>query len=107
MRLLRELLNALDIGLAYDDFGAGQARLNELAEAPPDVIKFDMKLIRGIDQGPDRRRELLRSLVGMVRNFGVAALAEGVETEAEHEACRELGFSHGQGYLYGRPAPTL
>ena len=41
----------------------------------------------------------------MVRNLGITSLAEGVETEAEDDACRQMGFELGQGYLYGRPAP--
>ena len=41
---LREDLRALDMGLAFDDFGAGQARLVELGEVRPDCLKFDMKL---------------------------------------------------------------
>ena len=45
---LRDQLRDLDIGLAYDDFGAGQARLLEMADAPPDVIKFDIHMIRGL-----------------------------------------------------------
>jgi EAL domain-containing protein (putative c-di-GMP-specific phosphodiesterase class I) len=35
--------------------------------------------------------------------LGTVPLAEGVETEAEHKACLELGFKLGQGYLYGKP----
>ena len=49
MRALRCVLNELGMQLAYDDFGAGQARLAELGDAPPDYLKFDIQLIRGID----------------------------------------------------------
>ncbi|MEO8495889.1 MAG: hypothetical protein ABI614_12510 [Planctomycetota bacterium] len=57
--------------------------------------------------GPDapRLRQLLVTLVEMVRDFGSAALAEGVETQAEHEVCCEIGFEFGQGYFDGRPQP--
>lgn len=34
---------------AIDDFGAGYAGLNLLAEYQPDLIKIDMDLVRGID----------------------------------------------------------
>ena len=46
---VRVLLKRLDIKLAYDDFGVGQSRLNDLAEVAPDYVKFDMSLIRDID----------------------------------------------------------
>lgn len=103
MKAMRALLLELDMELAYDDFGAGQGRLLELAEVPPDVLKFDMQLIRGIDTAAASRQELLRSLVKYAVELGTVPLAEGVETEAEHKACLELGFKLGQGYLYGKP----
>lgn len=105
MRELRASLIALDIRLAYDDFGAGQARLNELVEVPPDVLKFDMILVRGIDQAPTGRQQMIGALVDMVIELGIQPLAEGIETEAEAKTCRELGFELAQGYHFGRPTP--
>ena len=49
---LRALLLERNIALAYDDFGAGQARLLELAEAPPHYLKFDRRFVHGLDQAP-------------------------------------------------------
>lgn len=105
MRDLRRALADQGIGLAYDDFGAGQARLIELVEVPPDVLKFDMSLVRGIDTAPATRQQLLETLVHMARDLGIACLAEGVELPAEAELCRQMGFEFVQGYLYGRPVP--
>ncbi len=105
MRELRARLHELNIGVAYDDFGAGQTRLGELVEAPPDYLKFDMSMIRRIDQAPAERQRMLGSLVKMVRELGIAPLAEGIETEAEAATCRELGFSTAQGFYFGAPAP--
>lgn len=103
MQQFRECLKQLDMQLSYDDFGAGQGRLLELTEVPPDVLKFDMQLIRGIDSASAGRQELLRSLVRIAKDSGATTLAEGVETEAEHATCLEMGFELGQGFLYGRP----
>ncbi|MCA9053523.1 MAG: EAL domain-containing protein [Planctomycetaceae bacterium] len=103
MRSVTAELKELGVLLAYDDFGAGQSRLLELVQAPPDVLKFDMNLIRGIDQAPVSQRRMLRMLVEMTRDFSTATLAEGIETAAEADVCRELGFDFAQGYLYGRP----
>lgn len=105
MRVLREQLRDLHIGLAYDDFGAGQTRLGELIEAPPDYLKFDMSLIRGIDKAAAERQKMLESLVRIVIDLGVNPLAEGIETPEEAEVCRNLGFKTAQGYHFGRPAP--
>ena len=94
------------IAFAYDDFGAGQARLLELADVPPDVIKFDMSLVQGIAEASDQRCRTVRSLVKIVRSLGVTPLAEGVETPEDATACREIGFELTQGYWFGRPAPA-
>lgn len=103
MLKFRSLLRELDMQLVYDDFGADQARLVQLVETPPDFLKFDNDLIRGIDFASDRHRELVRSLVEAVHRLGIASVAEGVETEAEANTCSELGFQLGQGFLFGRP----
>ncbi len=100
---LRAVLRELDIKLSYDDFGAGQGRLLELGDVPPDILKFDMQLIRGIDKAAATRQELLAKLVRIAVELGAVPLAEGVETEGEHQVCCELGFHLGQGFLYGRP----
>lgn len=103
---LRTCCDELKMELAYDDFGAGQSRLLELAEVPPDVIKFDMHMIRGIDSFSRERRQMVQSLVQMVRSLGAAPLAEGVETADEAAACRDVGFELAQGYFFGRPSPA-
>ncbi len=102
---LREGLRELGIELAYDDFGAGQARLLELADVPPDYLKFDIRLVRGIDAAPDSRRLLLASLVALAKEQGVRTVAEGIETAGEAVVCRQVGFTHAQGFHYGRPEP--
>lgn len=98
-------LRNLDVDLAYDDFGAGRSRLLELIKAPPHYLKFDVSLIRDIDQAPIHQHRMLRTLIEMARDFATATLAEGIETEAEAEVCRDLGFDFAQGYFFGRPAP--
>lgn len=105
MAELQDALEELDIRLAYDDFGSGQARLAELVDVRPDYVKFDISLIRDIDNADESRRKMMESLVKMVRDLGIKALAEGIETAAEAEACIELGFEFAQGYYYGQPAP--
>ncbi|MGB5278627.1 MAG: EAL domain-containing protein [Gammaproteobacteria bacterium] len=105
MRELRAALSDLDMQLAYDDFGAGQARLLELVEVPPDVLKFDICLIRNIDKAPAAQQTMLQTLVKLVKDLGVSCLAEGVETRAELDVCLQMGFELVQGYYLGKPAP--
>lgn len=102
---LRTQLSHSGVGIAYDDFGAGQARLLELAEVPPHYLKFDMSFVRGIDTAPAPRQRLLTSLVSVARDLLVYTVAEGVETAEEAEVCMRLGFTHAQGFFFGRPRP--
>jgi len=94
-----------NIALAYDDFGAGQARLLELAEAQPHYLKFDRRFVSGLDKAPAAKRRLLHSLLSLAQDLLVKTVAEGIETAAEERACAELGFTHGQGFHLGRPRP--
>lgn len=105
MRELAARLADLKVRFAYDDFGAGQARLNELAEVPAHFVKFDFGLVHGLDEASAAKQKLVADLVRMVKELGSMALAEGVETEAEAEICRQMGFELLQGYLTGRPQP--
>ena len=103
MRRMRDVLQELNVQLAYDDFGCGQARLIELMEVPPDILKFDMKLTRELHRATPHRKQILKSLVTMIRDAGIQALAEGMETAEESEACLEIGFDLHQGYFHGEP----
>jgi EAL domain-containing protein (putative c-di-GMP-specific phosphodiesterase class I) len=103
MRELRKAMRDIQVDIAYDDFGAGQNRLTELIESPPDVLKFDMSLIRNIDRATPERQRMVASLVRIVLDLGVTPLAEGIETSEEAEVCCEIGFQLAQGYFYGRP----
>lgn len=106
LRGFRDALQDMDIGLAYDDFGAGQSRLQDLAEVAPDYLKFDMSLIRDIHL-LTQRQQIVAGLVRLALDLGIQPLAEGIENVSEAEVCRQIGFTHAQGYYYGRPAPHV
>ena len=88
---------------AIDDFGAGYAGLNLLAEFQPDIVKLDMALIRHIDT--DRvRRSITHGIVTTCRALGCEVLGEGVETVGEYQALSDMGITLFQGYLFAKPA---
>jgi len=105
MKELKELLKELEIKLVYDDFGAGQSRLIELLDFVPDILKFDIALIRNIQNRSEAARSIVETLVKMANDAGISTLAEGVETIEEATACRAIGFKLAQGFYFGRPAP--
>jgi PAS domain S-box-containing protein len=103
---LREAVADLGRGveIAVDDAGAGFASLRHVIELRPDYVKLDITLIRGVGDD-DARRALVAGMVHFAAETGCLLVAEGIETEAELEALRQLGVGLGQGYLLGRPGP--
>ena len=102
---LRDGLEKLNIGLAFDDFGAGQTRLVELAKAPPDYLKFDASLIHDIHLAPKRLHQMVSTFVKAAQDLGIGTLAEGIECSDEAKTCQQLGFNFAQGFFYGKPLP--
>jgi len=90
------------IKIAIDDFGAGYAGLNLLAEFQPDMIKLDMNLVRNIDKkGP--RQAIARGIARTCLDLGIDMIAEGVETPAEFAWFRAEGIELFQGLLFAAP----
>lgn len=88
--------------LAVDDAGAGYASLKHIVRLKPDIIKLDMSLTRNIDTD-QALRSLANALIHFSRETGATIVAEGIETEGEHEMLKLLGVYGGQGYHLGRP----
>ncbi|NAZ38111.1 EAL domain-containing protein [Rubellimicrobium sp. CFH 75288] len=94
------------VSFALDDFGAGLIAFRHLRDFLFDCVKVDRLFVSGIDRSPDNQ-VLVEALVTVARQFGMFAVAEGVETEAEAAHLRSLGVDCLQGYLFGRPALRL
>ncbi len=105
MAEIRSGLQELGIRFAYDDFGAGQARLLELVQVPPDILKFDYALITGLTSTEAPAYQLVKTLTELVRKTGIKTLAEGVESQDVVKTCHALGIDYIQGFYYGRPEP--
>jgi EAL domain-containing protein (putative c-di-GMP-specific phosphodiesterase class I) len=100
-----EQLAALGVGISIDDFGTGWASLTYLREFPVHVLKIDRMFVTGIDHDANNVA-IARAILSLGTELHLAVVAEGIETEAEHDELRALGCTMGQGYLYGRPVPA-
>lgn len=107
MKKLSRELKAMDIDLAYDDFGSGQARLIEMIEVPVKYVKFDIALIHGLHYASKAKQKLVAALVAMTKDMGIQALAEGVENAEELAVCEQMEFDLIQGFFFGRPKTQL
>lgn len=99
-------LRAAGFVVALDDFGSGYSSLGYMANMPVDVVKFDISLIRSLEED-DRHGGIVEGLTLMIRKAGYDIVAEGIETEQTLKAVNRLGFTHGQGYLLGRPQAEI
>jgi diguanylate cyclase (GGDEF)-like protein len=98
-------LKELGVQIAIDDFGGGASSFARMRLLPFDQIKVDRLFVDGIDHRADDRA-IISAVLTMARELDFSVLAEGVETESQQEALRELGCRYAQGYLYSKPLPA-
>jgi diguanylate cyclase (GGDEF)-like protein len=100
LRKLREM----GVRIALDDFGTGYSSLSYLRTFPFDKLKVDRAFIK--DLGEDEQSSaIIEAIVMLAHALNVTTTAEGVETEAQLEHVRRLGFTEMQGFLISRPVP--
>jgi predicted signal transduction protein with EAL and GGDEF domain len=97
-------LRALGISIAIDDFGTGYSSLSYLKRLPVDKIKIDKAFIRDL-MADTRDAAIVDSIITMAHNLGMEVVAEGVETEAQHQFLLEHGCDSFQGFFFARPMP--
>jgi diguanylate cyclase (GGDEF)-like protein/PAS domain S-box-containing protein len=95
-------LKQLGVNLDVDDFGTGYSSLSYLRRFPIDALKIDRAFVSRMDAEVEDR-EIVRTIVTLAANLGVAAVAEGVETPAQAEQLRRFHCPYAQGFLFSRP----
>ena len=93
--------------VALDDFGSGYSSLRYLASMPVDLVKFDISMVRLLESGEARQRLMIEEIARMVITAGYELVAEGIETRELLEKVIQLGFSHAQGYYFGKPGEPM
>ncbi|MBI5329996.1 MAG: EAL domain-containing protein [Betaproteobacteria bacterium] len=89
--------------VALDDFGSGYSSLRYLSSMPVDLVKFDISMVHMLESDDERQRLITEEIAAMVMSAGYAVVAEGIETLSLLERVTHLGFSHAQGYYFGKP----
>ncbi|MEI8081886.1 MAG: EAL domain-containing protein [Actinomycetes bacterium] len=105
---VREVMCDLaDAGVSWyvDDFGTGYSSIAHLRDLPIAGLKLDLSFTAGLGSGDLTTERLAQGLAGLADGLGLDTVAEGVETQAQAAILRAQGWRHGQGWLYGRPAP--
>ena len=97
-------LHKLGVGVAIDDFGTGYSSLAYLKLPAVAYLKIDRSFITGLPtNGNDVA--ITEAMVAIARSLDLHTIAEGIETEAQHDFLLRAGCQEGQGFLYSRPLP--
>ena len=99
-----ETLRESGVRFSLDDFGTGYSSLRYLKKLPIDQLKIDQSFVRDITVNL-QDRAMVRTIIAMASNLGVDCIAEGVETEDEHQLLLEDGCQYFQGHLFGFAQP--
>jgi diguanylate cyclase (GGDEF)-like protein len=102
-----EALRREGMSVSLDDFGTGYSSLSYLHQYPLQALKIDRSFIA--DLLPDQTggsAAVVRAILALAGSLDMQVIAEGIETEAQHDALIKMGCEYGQGFLYSRPQPA-
>ncbi|WP_338068479.1 MULTISPECIES: putative bifunctional diguanylate cyclase/phosphodiesterase [Dyella] len=100
-----QAIHGLGVGVAIDDFGTGYSSLAYLKLSAIAFLKIDRSFIAGLP-GDANNAAITQAMLAMARSLGLRPIAEGIETQEQHDFLLRAGCSEGQGYFYARPQPA-
>ncbi len=100
-----EQLRECEFGIAIDDFGTGYSSMAYLERVPATELKIDKSFVTGMRHDP-RATKLVVSMINLAHEYGLNAVAEGVEDAEALRKLRKAGCDFAQGHHLGRPCPA-
>ncbi|HEY8326968.1 MAG TPA: EAL domain-containing protein [Rhodanobacter sp.] len=97
-----QTLHTLGIEVAIDDFGTGYSSMAYLKLPAVAYLKIDRSFVTGLP-GDSNDAAITEAMLAMAKSLGLTTIAEGIETEAQHDFLLRSGCMEGQGYLYSYP----
>ena len=95
-------LQMMGCRLSIDDFGTGFSSLQRLFQLPFNEIKLDAGFIQALAQEP-RCHAVISSTLALGESLGMTVVAEGIETDEQHQYLLNMGCTQGQGYWFAKP----
>ncbi len=90
------------IQISLDDFGTGFSSLSYLRKFATDYVKIDRSFVTNL-QTNSRDMALCEAIIAMAHKLGISVIAEGIETQEQHQLLAEAGCDFGQGYFFSKP----
>ncbi|MDT8999611.1 EAL domain-containing protein [Paucibacter sp. APW11] len=97
-----QALRAAGISISLDDFGTGYSSLAYLQRYEIDCLKIDQSFVRHLEVG-SKDFAVCKAIITLAHELGLKVVAEGVETQAQHELLLQAGCDYGQGFWFARP----
>ena len=102
-----ESLRKNGLAVSLDDFGTGYSSLSYLHQYPVQALKIDRSFIADLAaDGSGGSAAVVRAILALAGALSMQVIAEGIETQAQHDALIQLGCEFGQGFFYARPQPA-
>ncbi|MBB5536075.1 putative bifunctional diguanylate cyclase/phosphodiesterase [Rhizobium giardinii] len=98
-------LSEAGIRIALDDFGTGYSSFAHLLRFKFDKIKIDRSFVHQMNSD-EKHRRIVQSILGLSRNLGIPATAEGIESDGQCHDLRNMGCDFGQGFLFSKAIPA-
>ena len=99
-------LRSLGLHLAVDDFGTGYSSLTYLKRFPVEAIKIDRGFVAGLGLDTEDTT-IVEAVVNLGHSFGIAVIAEGLETPLQLARLRDDGLRPRPGLPVRPPPPGV
>jgi len=93
----------MGISISIDDFGTGYSSLSYIKNIAPEVVKIDQSFVGEMENRANLA--IIQAVITMAQSLSMETVAEGVETQEQHQVLKDMGCDTFQGYLFS-PAVT-
>jgi len=90
------------VQLTLRDFGSDAIALRQLGEVPLTRVKIESSLLRDLEANP-AAATIVKGIIALGHAFGLAVLADGVETPGQVRILTQYGCDEAQGPLFSAP----
>lgn len=89
-------------GLSIDDYGTGYSSMQQISRIAFSELKIDQSFVKGFAEN-EPLRIMVHSSIDLAHKLRIKCIAEGVETEKEWNALKEIECDLAQGYFIAKP----